>query len=123
MIHVLLFLLYSVFFEPICQRYSITLFFSFHHAGLENLHKITAQGRYELRIDMRNGQDAVFANYDRFSIGDSRNLYKLRIGAYNGTAGEWMAFSEKKELSVCWALKKFFFFFLSSSVYLIPLKL
>lgn len=122
MIHVLLFLLYSVFFEPICQRYSITLFFSFHHAGLENLHKITAQGRYELRIDMRNGQDAVFANYDRFSIGDSRNLYKLRIGAYNGTAGEWMAFSEKKELSVCWALKKFFFF-LSSSVYLIPLKL
>lgn len=97
MIHVLLFLLYSVFFEPICQRYSITLFFSFHHAGLENLHKITAQGRYELRIDMRNGQDAVFANYDRFSIGDSRNLYKLRIGTYNGTAGEWMAFSEKKE--------------------------
>lgn len=122
MIHVLLFLLYSVFFRTYLSEVLDKPVFSFHHAGLENLHKITAQGRYELRIDMRNGQDAVFANYDRFSIGDSRNLYKLRIGAYNGTAGEWMAFSEKKELSVCWALKKFFFF-LSSSVYLIPLKL
>lgn len=66
------------------------------HAGLENLHKITSQGRYELRVDMRNAQEAVYANYDRFSIGDSRSLYKLRIGEYNGTAGEWMGFSEKK---------------------------
>lgn len=91
-----------------------------HHAGLENLHKITAQARYELRVDMRNGQEAVYANYDRFSIGDSRSLYKLRIGEYNGTAGEWMAYlKEKKDLSFCWAFKKtqYFQFHSSSSVY------
>lgn len=36
---------------------------------------------------MRDGQESVYANYDKFSIGDARNLYKLRIGEYNGTAG------------------------------------
>lgn len=56
-------------------------------SGLDNIQKIAAQGRYELRIDMRDGQESVFANYDKFSIGDARNLYKLRIGEYNGTAG------------------------------------
>lgn len=58
--------------------------------GLDNIQRIAAQGRYELRIDMRDGQESVFANYDKFSIGDARNLYKLRIGEYNGTAGTWL---------------------------------
>lgn len=61
-----------------------SLFFS---AGLDNIHRLTSQGRYELRVDMRDGPEAVFAHYDKFSVEDSRNLYKLRIGAYNGTAG------------------------------------
>lgn len=55
--------------------------------GLDNIQRIAAQGRYELRIDMKDGQESVYANYDKFSIGDARNLYKLRIGEYNGTAG------------------------------------
>lgn len=55
--------------------------------GLDNMHKITSQGRYELRIDMRDGQETAFAYYDKFSVGDARSLYKLRIGDYNGTAG------------------------------------
>lgn len=58
-------------------------------AGLDNIQRIAAQGRYELRIDMRDGQESVYANYDKFSIGDARNLYKLRIGEYNGTAGKF----------------------------------
>lgn len=81
---------------------------------MENIHKITAQGRSELRIDMRNGHEAVYANYDRFSIGDSRSLYKLRIGEYNGTAGEWMAFSEKKKV---WKIQYSGEFLLSSSLH------
>ncbi|XP_046708280.1 tenascin-R isoform X2 [Silurus meridionalis] len=67
--------------------------------GLENLHKITAQGRYELRIDMKNGQETVYANYDRFSIGDSRSLYKLRIGEYNGTAGDSLSYHHGRPFS------------------------
>jgi len=68
---------------------SSELFFfrPFLHAGLDSIQKIAAQGRYELRIDMKDGQESVYANYDRFSIGDSKTLYKLRIGEYNGTAG------------------------------------
>lgn len=65
----------------------VFFFFPFFHAGLDNIQKIAAQGRYELRIDMKDGQESVYANYDRFSIGDSKSLYKLRIGEYNGTAG------------------------------------
>lgn len=59
----------------------------FTSTGLDNIQRIAAQGRYELRIDMKDGQESVYANYDKFSIGDARNLYKLRIGEYNGTAG------------------------------------
>lgn len=59
--------------------------------GLDNIQKIAGQGRYELRIDMKDGQESVYANYDKFSIGDARNLYKLRIGEYNGTAGTYTA--------------------------------
>lgn len=36
---------------------------------------------------MRDGQEAAFASYDKFSVEDGRNLYKLRLGGYNGTAG------------------------------------
>lgn len=56
--------------------------------GLDNVQKIASQGRYELRIDMKDGQESVYATYDKFAIGDARSLYKLRIGEYNGTAGE-----------------------------------
>lgn len=38
---------------------------------------------------MRDGQEAAFAHYDKFSVEDSRSLYKLRVGGYNGTAGTW----------------------------------
>ncbi|NXF32764.1 TENR protein, partial [Nyctibius bracteatus] len=67
--------------------------------GLDNIHKITSQGRYELRIDMRDGQDAAYAYYDKFSIGDSRSLYKLRIGDYNGTSGDSLTYHQGRPFS------------------------
>lgn len=67
--------------------------------GLDNIQKISAQGRYELRIDMKDGQEAVYANYDRFSIGDTKNLYKLRIGEYNGTAGDSLSYHQGRPFS------------------------
>ncbi|NWY05530.1 TENR protein, partial [Nothoprocta ornata] len=67
--------------------------------GLDNIHKITSQGRYELRIDMRDGQEAAYAYYDKFSIGDSRNLYKLRIGEYNGTSGDSLTYHQGRPFS------------------------
>ncbi|XP_047198093.1 tenascin-R isoform X3 [Hippoglossus stenolepis] len=67
--------------------------------GLDNIQRLAAQGRYELRIDMRDGQESVYANYDKFSIGDARNLYKLRIGEYNGTAGDSLSYHQGRPFS------------------------
>uniref|UniRef100_G1RZM9 Tenascin-R n=1 Tax=Nomascus leucogenys TaxID=61853 RepID=G1RZM9_NOMLE len=66
---------------------------------LDNIQRITSQGRYELRVDMRDGQEAAFASYDRFSVEDSRNLYKLRIGSYNGTAGDSLSYHQGRPFS------------------------
>nr|XP_057922116.1 tenascin-R isoform X3 [Doryrhamphus excisus] len=67
--------------------------------GLDNIQKLAAQGRYELRIDMKDGQESVYANYDKFSLGDARNLYKLRIGEYNGTAGDSLSYHQGRPFS------------------------
>ncbi|XP_034743102.1 tenascin-R isoform X3 [Etheostoma cragini] len=67
--------------------------------GLDNIQRLAAQGRYEMRIDMRDGQESVYANYDKFSIGDARNLYKLRIGEYNGTAGDSLSYHQGRPFS------------------------
>ncbi|XP_029790979.1 tenascin-R [Suricata suricatta] len=67
--------------------------------GLDNIHRITFQGRYELRVDMRDGQEAAFAYYDKFSVEDSRNLFKLRLGVYNGTAGDSLSYHQGRPFS------------------------
>ncbi|XP_039098319.1 tenascin-R isoform X2 [Hyaena hyaena] len=67
--------------------------------GLDNIHRITSQGRYELRVDMRDGQEAAFAYYDKFSVEDGRNLYKLRLGVYNGTAGDSLSYHQGRPFS------------------------
>ncbi|XP_077580379.1 tenascin-R [Stigmatopora nigra] len=67
--------------------------------GLDNIQRLSAQGRYELRIDMKDGQESVYANYDKFSLGDARNLYKLRIGDYNGTAGDSLSYHQGRPFS------------------------
>ncbi|XP_006634783.2 tenascin-R isoform X1 [Lepisosteus oculatus] len=67
--------------------------------GLDNIHRIASQGRYELRIDMKDGQESVYANYDKFAIGDARSLYKLRIGEYNGTAGDSLSYHQGRPFS------------------------
>ncbi|XP_048458101.1 tenascin-R [Rhincodon typus] len=67
--------------------------------GLDNIHKISAQTRYELRIDLRDGRESVYATYDRFYLSDARNLYKLRIGDYNGTAGDSLSYHQGRPFS------------------------
>ncbi|XP_053325128.1 tenascin-R-like [Spea bombifrons] len=67
--------------------------------GLDNLHQLTSQGRYELRIDMRDGQESVYAYYNKFYVGDPRSMYKLRIGDYNGTAGDSLTYHQGRPFS------------------------
>ncbi|XP_019396182.1 PREDICTED: tenascin isoform X4 [Crocodylus porosus] len=67
--------------------------------GLENLHKITSQGQYELRVDLRDKGETAFAIYDKFSVGDSKTRYRLKVDGYTGTAGDSMSYHNGRAFS------------------------
>ncbi|XP_055515939.1 tenascin isoform X2 [Leucoraja erinacea] len=67
--------------------------------GLENLHKITSEGRYQLRVDLQDEGDAAYAVYDKFFISDAKSRYKLHIGAYSGTAGDSLTYHQGRPFS------------------------
>ncbi|XP_044158320.1 LOW QUALITY PROTEIN: tenascin-like [Bufo gargarizans] len=57
--------------------------------GLEWLHKLTSTPvKYELRVDLRVGDESAYAVYSTFNVGTSRDRYKLLVGGYSGTAGD-----------------------------------
>lgn len=67
---------------------SIYLTVSLHFcSGLSNLHKVTAGGQYELRVDLRDKGETAYAQYDKFSVSEPRTRYKVHVGGYSGTAG------------------------------------
>ncbi|XP_077398817.1 tenascin-like isoform X3 [Vanacampus margaritifer] len=67
--------------------------------GLSNLHKITTAGQYVLRVDLMDGGESAYAQYDKFSIAEPRTRYKLYIGAYSGTAGDSMTYHQGRPFS------------------------
>ncbi|XP_029856230.1 tenascin isoform X1 [Aquila chrysaetos chrysaetos] len=67
--------------------------------GLENLHKITSQGQYELRVDLRDKGETAYAVYDKFSVGDAKSRYRLRVDGYSGTAGDSMTYHNGRSFS------------------------
>ncbi|XP_077139581.1 tenascin isoform X5 [Ranitomeya variabilis] len=67
--------------------------------GLENLHKITSQGQYELRVDLRDLGETAFAVYDKFEVGDARSRYRLKVDGYSGTAGDSMTYHNGRPFS------------------------
>ncbi|XP_062930011.1 tenascin isoform X5 [Mobula hypostoma] len=67
--------------------------------GLENLHKITSEGHYELRVDLQDQGDTAYAIYDKFFISDAKSRYKLHIGEYRGTAGDSLSYHQDRPFS------------------------
>ncbi|KAM9326293.1 tenascin [Gastrophryne carolinensis] len=67
--------------------------------GLEDLHKITSQGQYELRVDLRDQGETAYAIYDKFSVGDSKSRYRLKVDGYSGTAGDSMTYHNGRPFS------------------------
>uniref|UniRef100_A0A7N4V693 Tenascin C n=1 Tax=Sarcophilus harrisii TaxID=9305 RepID=A0A7N4V693_SARHA len=67
--------------------------------GLDNIHKITDQGQYELRVDLQDNGETAYAIYDRFSVGDAKSRYKLKVDGYSGTAGDSMAYHNGRSFS------------------------
>ncbi|MBN3323873.1 TENA protein, partial [Atractosteus spatula] len=67
--------------------------------GLGNLHKITASGQYELRVDLRDQGETAYAQYDKFSVSEPRSRYKVYVGSYSGTAGDSMTYHQGRPFS------------------------
>ncbi|XP_031658611.1 tenascin isoform X2 [Oncorhynchus kisutch] len=67
--------------------------------GLANLHKMTASGQYELRVDLRDNGMSAYAQYDKFTIAEPRSRYKIYLGRYIGTAGDSMTYHHGRPFS------------------------
>uniref|UniRef100_A0A4W5LCH1 Tenascin Ca n=1 Tax=Hucho hucho TaxID=62062 RepID=A0A4W5LCH1_9TELE len=67
--------------------------------GLANLHKMTASGQYELRVDLRDNGKSAYAQYDKFTIAEPRSRYKMYLGRYSGTAGDSMIYHHGRPFS------------------------
>ncbi|XP_023579050.1 tenascin isoform X2 [Octodon degus] len=67
--------------------------------GLDNLSKITAQGQYELRVDLQDHGETAYAVYDKFHVGDAKTRYRLKVEGYSGTAGDSMAYHNGRSFS------------------------
>nr|XP_015828849.2 tenascin isoform X3 [Nothobranchius furzeri] len=58
--------------------------------GLEILHNLTTMTKMNLRVDLRDGGETVFAQYSMFSV--AKRNYKLTVDEYRGTAGDSLSY-------------------------------
>ncbi|CAI9734328.1 Hypothetical predicted protein [Octopus vulgaris] len=57
--------------------------------GNDNLHYLTNQGDTKLRIQMTDWEDkSYYAEYDYFRVSNEKDLYRLTVRGYHGTAGD-----------------------------------
>ncbi|CAL8273602.1 unnamed protein product [Lota lota] len=65
--------------------------------GLEHLYWLTRQTHYKLRVALEDWQGRqVFAEYDSFSIEPESDWYRLRLGEYQGNAGDSLSWHNNK---------------------------
>lgn len=62
--------------------------------GLDPLHTLTTATKMTLRVDLRDGNDAVFAKYSTFEV--AKRNYRLSVGGYSGTAGDSMTYHNNR---------------------------
>ncbi|XP_049673406.1 angiopoietin-4 isoform X2 [Accipiter gentilis] len=57
--------------------------------GNEAVHLLTSQEPYALRVELRDWEGGqVYAHYGKFQLGSERQLYRLSLQDYSGTAGQ-----------------------------------
>ena len=68
--------------------------FCIFYTGNENLHKLTKDSNYQLRVDLQDWEDIKkYALYNIFNVGDETTKYKLIVGGYSGDAGKYKCHS------------------------------
>lgn len=59
------------------------------YLGNENIHTITEQGEYTLRVDMEDFEgNTASVEYTHFAVGPESDQYRLKVGAYSGDMGK-----------------------------------
>ena len=92
--------LYDCFIEVCnCSNNVVFIFlfdsvFCIVYTGNENLHKLTKDGNYQLRVDLHDWEDIKkYALYNIFNVGDETTKYQLNVGGYSGDAGKYKCHS------------------------------
>uniref|UniRef100_A0A8C8G3R7 Tenascin XB n=1 Tax=Oncorhynchus tshawytscha TaxID=74940 RepID=A0A8C8G3R7_ONCTS len=67
--------------------------------GNENLHNLTSMAPMTLRVDLRAGDESVFAKYSAFTVDTVRRNYALKVSGYSGTAGDSMSYHNARMFS------------------------
>ncbi|XP_035199476.1 angiopoietin-4 [Oxyura jamaicensis] len=63
-----------------------------HWLGNEAVHLLTSRAPYALRVELRDWEGGqVYAHYGKFQLGSERQLYRLSLQDYSGTAGQQSA--------------------------------
>ncbi|XP_007427968.1 angiopoietin-related protein 6 [Python bivittatus] len=71
-----------------------------HWLGLESIHLLTRQGSYMLRVLMEDwsGRQAQ-AEYSTFALEPENDFYRLRLGKYQGNAGDSLSWHNSRQFS------------------------
>ncbi|XP_034609900.1 angiopoietin-2-like isoform X2 [Trachemys scripta elegans] len=65
-----------------------------HWLGNDFIHRLTAQGSYSLRIQLRDwDSNEAYSLYGHFHLGSEEQLYRLHVRDYSGTAGRTSSLS------------------------------
>ncbi|CAH1224793.1 TNR [Branchiostoma lanceolatum] len=68
--------------------------------GNDNIHLLTTQKDYTLRIDMSDWEgESRFAVYSKFRVSGESNGYRLSISGYSGDAGDSMSYHNGQQFS------------------------
>ncbi|XP_035663824.1 deleted in malignant brain tumors 1 protein-like isoform X2 [Branchiostoma floridae] len=68
--------------------------------GNENIHLLTNQKNYRLRIELLDWQgESWWAEYSTFRVSGESDGYRLHISGYSGTAGDSMAYHNRQKFS------------------------
>ncbi|KAK3738472.1 hypothetical protein RRG08_034762 [Elysia crispata] len=67
--------------------------------GNDKIHTISSSGTFELRIDLTYKNKTVFAHYAHFFVAGENEKYKLKIGSYQGSAGDSLGYHNGRPFS------------------------
>ncbi|KAG8555449.1 hypothetical protein GDO81_017704 [Engystomops pustulosus] len=68
--------------------------------GLENIYQLTNQDNYKLLIELEDwNSKKVYAEYSSFRLEPESDYYRLRLGTYQGNAGDSMVWHNGKQFT------------------------